>query len=161
MRFIFKFLLIVIVTNLLVACENPAGEPVSMGEFVSGFLFGWGEGDAGNFGNILTTLATVIGGPYGWAAGIIGTALPAGVAAYKKNKGIQGVVVGMQAARETLSEADRKVFDNAAREAMNDVRSGNPRELVRKAKNVLKLATMKQKGSKPFPSLSAKHQFKT
>ena len=158
LKLVFRFLVILVITNLLVACSNPQGVEVPFTQWVEGALFGWGDGEPGNFGAIFSTLASAIGGPYGWAAGIIGTAVPAYVTARKKKQGIMGVVNGMQAARATLSEEQRLVFDNAARDVMNDAK-GDPRQLVRNIKDKLRIAALNT-GKPIIPSLSMKHQVK-
>jgi len=154
-KLVIRFLFLLILTNILVACQNPSGVEVDAWTWVEGYLFGWEEGDTGNFTALLSTIGNMVGGPYGWIAGIVGTAVPVYVKTRKTKKGLEGIVLATQAARATLSKDDRKVFDDAARDVMNEVK-GDPRNLVRIIKTRLKRLSIK-KGGAIMPSLSSKH----
>ena len=88
----FKFLVIMLLTNILVACTDNNGNPVDFMPWVDGFLFGWEAGDAGSFTDIFSAIGKIVGGPYGWAAGIIGTAVPVYVKTRKTNKGLEAKI---------------------------------------------------------------------
>lgn len=137
-----KFILLCVVTNLLVACVGPDGATsVTPWEWWtnSGPAYNGFDGTA-PFTTLFSAVGSLLTGPYGVAAGIIGVGIPAYAKNKKKDSGIGGIVQGVQAGRAALTPAQRKAFDGAARATMSEVVKGNPREMVRKAKTKLKAA---------------------
>lgn len=139
---ILRFLIICIATNLLIACKGPDGvTDVSFADWLmrTGPAYEGTEGTA-PFTTFFTSVSAILTGPYGIAAGIIGTGVPAFMKAKKTGDGIGGVVTGVQAGRAALTKEQRLAFDNASRSAMSDLVKGDPRGLVRKVKVKLKKA---------------------
>lgn len=142
LKTVIRFFTLCIITNILVACTGPDGvTQVSFAEwlFQTGPAYEGHDGTA-PFTTFFTSVGAILTGPYGIAAGIIGTGVPAFMKAKKTGDGIGGVVTGVQAGRAALTKEQRLAFDNASRSAMSDLVKGDPRGLVRKVKVKLKKA---------------------
>jgi len=130
-----KFVFAAAVINLVVACTNSQGEEISWSEWLFQSSEDGGGGYAGAF---LTTVGQVLGGPWGYALAGVGAATGPVYKWFHHDKSATGLIQVTQEARAALDPEARKVFDDTAREAMNNAKKGNLRSYVRDKKNKLR-----------------------
>lgn len=147
--FITKIVIAAVLINLLIACTDANGNNVS---WVHWMFAPDASGGSGNAGAFLTSVGQALGGPWGYALAGVGASATPIYKWFKHEKSAAGLVQATQEARAALDPKARKVFDDTAREFMNNATSGNLRAYVRSKKVKLKRA-----GKLALERLSDKH----
>lgn len=147
--FITKFVLMACVINLLIACTNSQGQDIGWVEWM--FKPEGGE-TTGHLGSFLSSVGQIVGGPWGYALAGVGAATAPAYKWYHHDKSATGLIQATQEARGALDPEARKVFDDTAREAMNNATSGNLRTYIRNKKDKLR-----KSGKMALEKFSDKH----
>lgn len=133
--YVTKLVFAACVINLLIGCTNGQGNNVPWWQWMFGPA---SDGSAGHAGSFLTTVGQVLGGPWGYALAGVGAATGPVYKWLHHDKSATGLIQATQEARAALDPEARKIFDDTAREVMNNARSGNLRAYVRNKKDKLR-----------------------
>jgi len=148
--YITKFVLFACVINmLLVACTDGQGNDIS---WVTWLFAPSADGSAGNAGSFLTTVGQVLGGPWGYVITGIGAGIGPAYKWMHHDKSASGIIKATQEARAALPKEARKIFDDTARDFMDEARNGNLRSYVRSKKEKLR-----RSGKMTLEKFSDKH----
>jgi len=143
-----KFVVAAIVINLMIACSDGQGNDIPWHEW----MFGASEGGGSNAGSFLTMLGGLLGGPWGYVLAGAGAATGPVYKWLHHDRSASGLIAVTQEARAALDPKSRKVFDDTARDAMNNAKSGNLRGYVRDKK-----VKLRRQGKMILDKFSAKH----
>ena len=144
-----KFVFAACVINMLIGCTNGQGNTIPWWEWLFAPA---SDGSAGHAGSFLTTIGQILGGPWGYALAGAGASATPVYKWFKHSRSASGLIQATQEARGALDPEARKIFDDTAREVMNNAKSGNLRAYVRDKKEKLRLA-----GKMSLEKFSMKH----
>jgi len=148
--YVIKFVCVACIVNILIGCVDGQGNDISWAQWMFAPA---SDGSAGPAGSFLNTVGQLLGGPWGYALTGLGASTGPLYKWWKHSRSASGLIQATQEARGALDPETRKVFDDTAREAMNNAKSGNLRAYVRDTKNKLR-----RSGKMVLEKFSDKHK---